>query len=242
MPLAEIAGTQCSGLGGVVEPGGTPPDPIHCAPGTGAALPDNSGDFEKCEVDFYMGYRGSGSGSGFWIAAAEQIIGGPAMDDDFGFSVFVEEDLPGVGTFGFGAFAPPSVSDFAEAEVCTDNIGICCLPDDGRSAPCLDDIRETECYALDGEWWAPCEFWDPIACDDEPKPCDKGACCWDSVLNGTTYRVCSGPPDDPPIPRNKCEKSAFYPNGKFLGDGSECPPAAAILYRDWLDRICGPEH
>jgi hypothetical protein len=158
LPLAEIAGTQCGGLGGVVAPGGTPPDLIHCAPGTGALLPDNSGDFERCEVDFYMGYRGSGSGSGFWIAGGEQIIGGPGMDDDFGFSVFVEEDLPGVGTFGFGAFADPSVSDFAEAEVCTDNIGVCCDAIDA----CTEGVLESECA---GDW-TPCVFWDPPACED----------------------------------------------------------------------------
>jgi hypothetical protein len=160
MPEAIIAGSTCAGLGGVLMPGGSPPDYIHCAPGP-ALLPDNSDDFMRCEIDFFMGYIGATLGAGFSIAGGPQIIGGLAGDDDFGVSVFFLEDFPGAGTFHASWFGDEAntPADYANGLVQTHEMGECCVAIDDCSY-----VVEADCP---GDWF-PCKWWDPPMppCDD----------------------------------------------------------------------------
>jgi hypothetical protein len=218
MPLAQIAGSQCLGVPvGVIMPGGSPPDIIHCAPGP-VALPDNSGDFMKCEIDFFMGYVGATPGVGFSIAGGPQIIGGLAADDDFGVSVFFLESFPGAGTFFASWFGDEvnTPADFANGTVCTTEMGICC---EGLDT-CYPSY-ETDCP---GDWTA-CVFWDPPACED-PEPDGLYTICGDNCPNVANpgQEDCDGGMMTPE--GDACETDPDY--GDNDGDGTcnvddDCP-------------------
>jgi hypothetical protein len=177
LPEALVPDTYCQ-VQGTIQPGGSPPDVMTCDPAGEPPLPDNSGDFDRCEIDFFMGYVGSDLGAGFGIAGdeadptSEQIVGGPAADDDYGESVFFLEDAPGAGTWGAWGFTGPIVPDFGEAEVCIyNNLGVCCVYYDDGSNTCLY-VNEEDCTAaagdpgVSGTVYEPCQFWVPNACED----------------------------------------------------------------------------
>ena len=167
--------TYCQ-VTGYIAAGGSDPDQLTCTPSEedpphfDVVLPDNSGDFARCEIDFFMGYIGSTLGAGFAIAGdpanaqSEQTVGGPAGDDDWMISVFFPEDAPGAGTFGVSIFSGPVVADFGEAEVCIENLGECCVHT--RGMDCFYNTEE-ECDALGGAWTV-CKTWEPPdpPCDD----------------------------------------------------------------------------
>ncbi|UCE62217.1 MAG: thrombospondin type 3 repeat-containing protein [Phycisphaerales bacterium] len=146
LPYDLVVGAGCVLDEFQIQPNGTPPDTVLCEPNggfpTGIILPDNSGIPTTCDADFFMMFRVDTDGAGFEIALAEQTIGGPALDDDFGESVFVQEECPPPGLFGHAAFTEPYVSDFAGAMVCTvPPTGACCTADE----VCMEDMGRLEC-------------------------------------------------------------------------------------------------
>ena len=125
-PLAIIAGTTCTGVG-TVDPGGSPAHDLPCS-GTMPLLPNNDGDFARCEIDFFIAFRTSENGAGTMIAAGQQTIGGPAARDDFGADVIWVENCPPTGVF-FPIHLDDDSSitlDFATAEVCQKPAATCC--------------------------------------------------------------------------------------------------------------------
>ena len=117
-PLAIVPGTECSPSGSVGADFALV-EPFPCS-GTMPVLPNNSGDFDRCEVDFFIAYRTAENGAGMWIAGEEESIGGPGAADDFGDNVIWVEDCPPTGDFrpiflGNDVAFP---ADFATAEVC----------------------------------------------------------------------------------------------------------------------------
>ncbi|MCH7925087.1 MAG: hypothetical protein IIC51_06095, partial [Planctomycetes bacterium] len=117
-PLAIVPGTQCS-PSGVVGADGAGVEAFPCS-GTMPSLPNNSGDFDRCEVDFFIAYRTAENGAGMWIAVEEESIGGPGAADDFGVNVVWLEDCPPTGVFQPTFFGDDVnlPADFAAAEVC----------------------------------------------------------------------------------------------------------------------------
>ncbi len=185
LPGAPIPGTSCV-VQGFILPSASPVDIFVCAPNggmpTGVILPvgsDGDPGNDQCGVDFYITYRTAEKGFGFAIAGREQLIGGPALDDDFGQSVFVLEDC-GTMTFGFAAFGPPNVSDFTGARVCTVPEGPCCDALGGCAVR-----KEEDCLASGGTFLGESTIGNPLSCDS---PDTDG----DGVRD-----ECDGCPDDP---------------------------------------------
>lgn len=118
-PLTILSGTQCT-TNGVV---GAGLEALPCS-GTMPVLPNNSGDFDRCEVDFFIAFRTAENGAGMSIAGAEESIGGPGAADDFGVNVIWVEGCPDNGGT-LGVFTPTFFgddvnlpADFGTAEVC----------------------------------------------------------------------------------------------------------------------------
>jgi hypothetical protein len=205
-------------------------------------LPDNSGDFLRCEIDFFAGYLGSDLGVGFSVGGGRQRIGGPAADNDFGVSVFFLEDFAGAGTwhptwFGDDENTP---GDFEGLTVCTDNLGVCC-----EGLDTCTEVPERDCAGT----WTPCVFWDPVSCEDSDG--DGVSICTDNcpdVWNpGQEDCVIDeiGTPDTTP------EGDACEPDWDFAdddGDGycngfEHCPQDPNVSYQ-WVERGCpcnGPD-
>jgi hypothetical protein len=169
-PDAMIPGTQCTLSPGLFQPGGTAGDVVNCAPNgglpTGIILADADDDpvTGQCGVDVYMMLQ-TQDGAGFSIAQAPgKLIGGPGMDDEFGQTVFVIENCDGFGvpdgTFGFGAFAAPTVSDFRQASICTVPVGPCC---DGMGGCSVGS--EDACTTAGGTYLGDNELGAPQTCD-----------------------------------------------------------------------------
>ena len=130
-PEELIPGTQCTGTA-TVDPGGSPAHDLPCSPPSMPLLPNNSGDFSVCEIDFFLAYRTTENGAGFMIAASKPALGGPAGADDFGVSMVALEDCPPTGSYcvvtSFGDDDDVQ-ADFATAVVCQKPGGSCCPPD-----------------------------------------------------------------------------------------------------------------
>jgi hypothetical protein len=168
-PDTLIPGTGCTCEDvGVVMPGGSGADICLCEPNgglpTGIMLPTatESSTTGQCGVDFYFLLRSHNDGGGASLATQEQFLGGPALDDEFGQSVVAFEDCDGdapLGTWSFGAFSAPTVSDARGLIVCTVPIGPCCFPTGG-----CEMLSEAECEAQGGRppWW----LSDIRTCDD----------------------------------------------------------------------------
>ncbi|MCH8146898.1 MAG: thrombospondin type 3 repeat-containing protein [Planctomycetes bacterium] len=145
-PLAEIAGSQCT-QPSTIHPGGTPPDELPCS-GTNPNLPNNAGDFNRCEVDFFIAMRTSELGSGWAIADGPPILGGPAAADEFGVSSIWIEDCPPTFHFAAPTFGCPGcTSDFRGAVVCAKPGGSCCLPGGGCA-----QMSQADCAAEGGDY------------------------------------------------------------------------------------------
>ncbi|MCH8147286.1 MAG: hypothetical protein IH987_04725, partial [Planctomycetes bacterium] len=123
-PLAIITGSTCTGVA-TIDPGGSPAHNLPCS-GTMPILPNNSGDFLRCEVDFFIAFRTAENGAGMWIAGEEESIGGPGAADDFGANVIWTEDCPPTGFFEPTFFGDDVnlPADFATAEVCQKPCGM----------------------------------------------------------------------------------------------------------------------
>ena len=96
MPDQIIPGTECT-LDGFVTTTGDPTQPMLCEvePQT-VVLPDRSGDFDNCEIDFFLCMR-SAYISGFGIGApppdgCEEIVGGPAGYGEWSVNVVMYQD------------------------------------------------------------------------------------------------------------------------------------------------------
>ena len=96
-PNAIIAGTECTEAG-TIKTGGSDADPLHCL--RKVLVPNNDGDFNKCEIDFFMGSNTGEQGAGWSIAGEEETIGGPGAKDEFGVNVFWIDGCPSDGAFG----------------------------------------------------------------------------------------------------------------------------------------------
>jgi hypothetical protein len=147
-PGAQIPDTQCT-KAGTIQPGGSDPDHLHCDATGPVTLPDNSGDFLNCEIDYYVGTAVGTQGYGFGIAGGPRPIGGPGADDDFGQTVFFIEDCPPTGVYVATGFTAPTINDYGEAKVCTAPYGTCCATDGSCSLTTEDD-----CTAAGGTWGA----------------------------------------------------------------------------------------
>ncbi|MCH8147213.1 MAG: thrombospondin type 3 repeat-containing protein [Planctomycetes bacterium] len=147
-PDAEIAGSQCTGPA-TVDPQGSPAHDLPCG-GTMPDLPNNSGDFARCEVDFFIAFRTSELGAGMAIAGDTRKLGGPGASDEFGINVIWLEDCPPTGSYGPVAFGCPGcISDFDNAEVCAKPGGSCCATDGSCS-----QTSQTDCEAAGGTFGA----------------------------------------------------------------------------------------
>ncbi|MCH7926307.1 MAG: hypothetical protein IIC51_12315 [Planctomycetes bacterium] len=135
-PDSTIAGSQCNGhaaVGVTDQPGY-----LRCS-GTMPDLPNNAGDFSRCETDFFMAMRWAEPGAGMAIAGGPAELGGPAESDDFGVAVVWIEDCPPTGDYSPAAFGCPGcVTDFEAAVVCATPGGSCCL-DDAEVEVALED-------------------------------------------------------------------------------------------------------
>jgi hypothetical protein len=145
LPLAQIPGTQCTEAGFILA-GGSDPDKLHCEPAPGVVLPDNSGDFNKCEIDVFTAYNTGVQGFGFGISGGAKLIGGTGIEDEIGGSRFFLEDCNTPGLWSTANFAAPTVNDFGEAIICTAPEGTCC---DGAGGCSL--TTEADCT---GTWGA----------------------------------------------------------------------------------------
>ncbi|MCH8148488.1 MAG: hypothetical protein IH987_10915 [Planctomycetes bacterium] len=140
-PDAQIAGSQCTGTATIDR--NTPLHDLPCS-GTMPLLPNNAGDFNVCEIDFFLAWRTTENGAGFRFAGARPEVGGPAGADDFGDSVFWLEDCPPTGTYNAFTSATGFLN-FATAVVCQKPGGACCAPDGSCSL-----TSETDCAAIGG--------------------------------------------------------------------------------------------
>ncbi|MCH8148472.1 MAG: thrombospondin type 3 repeat-containing protein, partial [Planctomycetes bacterium] len=162
-PDAQIAGSQCTVIA-TVDPAGSPPQDLPCS-GTMPFLPNNAGDFNVCEIDFFLAYRTIENGAGMHIAGAEPMLGGPAGADEFGGSVLWLEVCPPTGVYKSFSFPPREfTSDFANARVCQKPGGTCCEADGSCSF-----TSETDCAAVGGTYGGTGTINnDPGACGGDP--------------------------------------------------------------------------
>lgn len=117
-PLAMIPGSDCTHAG-TVDLDGSPPHNFLCDPPAGVPLPNNSGNLNKCEIDFFLATKMSEDGAGWIVAGSEQIIGGNDPATIFNQNQVWLEDCPPTGVFTSTSFdAPGIVTDFADATVC----------------------------------------------------------------------------------------------------------------------------
>ncbi|MCH7752295.1 MAG: IPTL-CTERM sorting domain-containing protein, partial [Planctomycetes bacterium] len=127
-PQAQIAGSQCTGSA-TIDPSFSPPHDLRCS-GTMPLMPNNAGDFSRCEIDFFMAYRTTENGAGFALADNPPELGGPAFADEFGLRSFWLEDCPPTGAFFLVIPGDDNLGgDFATAVVCQKPGGSCCLED-----------------------------------------------------------------------------------------------------------------
>ncbi|MHC4696648.1 MAG: hypothetical protein ACYTFA_07905 [Planctomycetota bacterium] len=176
IPEALIAGTACTCVDvGVVMVSGSGADICLCEPNgglpTGIVLPtaDPSPVYGQCGVDFYLQLRTTNDGAGASLAADEQFLGGPALDDEFGQSVVVFEDCEGdtpQGTWGFGSFGSPISSDARGLIVCTVPSGPCCVPAPARGVPACEVLSQADCDARGGHIHDLSDPSDPQSCED----------------------------------------------------------------------------
>ncbi len=152
-PLAEIADSQCVAISNVAV-SSTPPDRLNCAPAVPVQLPNNAGDFDRCEIDFFAGTKQANDRSGMPNASDLVCIGGPAGRDEFGQSIVWNESYAGGenwGATGYGegglGTANGVVNDWAEAFVLAVPGGSCCLADLSCSL-----TTEADCAAAGGEY------------------------------------------------------------------------------------------
>ncbi len=183
VPDTIIPGASCDcDPVGVVDVSGTGSDICLCEPNGGmqtdVVLPIGKPDSAsgQCGVDFYVGVVPGNSGSGVSLSTnfQEQFLGGPALDDEFGQSVMAFQSCDAGGDpgtpldpieWGFGAFAPPTISDSRGVLICTTPIGACCHPDGG-----CDEIANKDC---DGTYQGDHLFKEEnIYCDDGDKDDD----------------------------------------------------------------------
>lgn len=181
-PDTQIAGSVCNitmddgGVALVAEATGN--HSITCDAGAGLApgvvIPDGDDDpvTGQCGVDVYLELNSTGPaapGVSFVIDNSppfpNRVIGGPAMDDEFGQSVFVTPNCDintgmSDGTFGFGAFGPAG-SDFRLTSFCTEPAGACC---DGLGG--CDFLTESECTTAGGTYLGDSELASPNTCED----------------------------------------------------------------------------
>jgi predicted lipoprotein with Yx(FWY)xxD motif len=182
VPEALIPGTECTCEDtGVVMPGGSGADICLCEPNggmpTGITLPTADEDpvTGQCGVDFFFLGKtlNANDGGGFSLATHEQFMGGPALDDEFGQSVVAFEECGDPdegedpdepqGTWGFGAFSSPTVSDHRGLIICSVPWGPCCFHTGGCEmltwAACDDRGGHMHAYS-DPSWPESCEDWD----------------------------------------------------------------------------------
>ncbi len=120
-----IVGSTCTGTGTVDV--SAPAHQLPCS-GTMPVLPNNDGDFNRCEIDFFIAFKTSENGAGMRIAGGQQTIGGPGGSDEFGVDVIWVEDCPPTGVFSPTFFGDNEnlPADIAEAVVCEKVEVQCC--------------------------------------------------------------------------------------------------------------------
>jgi hypothetical protein len=143
-PDAIMPGTLCDfNPAGTVQVSGPNANTLHCAPGPGVLIPDADDDpiAGQCGVDMWLMGQGSIDGTSFLLAnAGNQIIGGPALDDEF---APVLGDLGGIIVFEdcntdtFGVAPNPASTGgiptgFFGRRYCSDGSGVC--PDGSTAA------------------------------------------------------------------------------------------------------------
>ncbi|MCH8146897.1 MAG: IPTL-CTERM sorting domain-containing protein [Planctomycetes bacterium] len=162
-PDAQIAGSQCTATA-TVDPSGAPAHDLPCS-GTMPLLPNNAGNFNVCEIDFFLAYRTTENGAGMEIANPfnRHFLGGPAGADDFGETVIWLEACPPTGVYErFSFFGALRSSDFANAQVCQKPGGTCCAPDGSCAL-----MSESDCAAVGGIYGGTGTIYrDPGSCDD----------------------------------------------------------------------------
>jgi len=171
-------------------------------------LPNSDGDFDRCEIDFFIAYRTAENGAGWSFPTEQQLIGGPAATDDFGIDVIWFEDCPPTGTFSYAIFENPHIAyDFADAEVCQTPLGTCCATDGGCSL-----TIEADCS---GAWGAQIGTVadGPPACEGDVDGDGIDGICGDNCPNAANplQEDCDGDGEG-----NACE-DAFHQDGD--GDG-----------------------
>jgi hypothetical protein len=260
VPDTVIAGLSCECVDvGEVLPGGSGADICLCEPNGGLQVEGNdlptgdpSGATGQCGVDFFIGVQTTLRGAGVSLSTndQEQFLGGPALDDDFGISVMAFEDCDvtgdtGVplGTWGFGAFSAPTVTDGRGMLVCTTPIGACC----GANFGC-EEVAEKDCdgtyqgdNTLDGDREgtnSECADGDPdgdgfyFDCDNCPNTSNSGQedCDGNGVGDACDTEIdsdgdgCCDSTDACPNDPNKCADAGFCGCGEtdIDADGDGC--------------------
>ena len=208
IPSLIIEGTECTNSG-VVAPDGSPPDLMPCE-GSMPVLPNNDGDFNRCEIDFFIAYRTAENGAGFWLPEAQETIGGPAGSDDFGVDIVAFENCPPTGIFSYILFPddPIHIADFAAAEVCQKPAATCCEKDGSCSI-----VPPSECVGIAGEIGT---IANPPACGGDPDGDGLDNLCGDNC------------PDDLNPDQGDCDGD---------GEGDACEAGAADQDDDG-DGVC----
>ncbi|MCH9001504.1 MAG: thrombospondin type 3 repeat-containing protein, partial [Planctomycetes bacterium] len=203
-PDTQIPGAQCTAVGIV----GFRTVPFHLAPcsGTMPDLPNNVGDFTRCEIDFFIAYRTTENTAGMLIAGEKPLLGGPAAADDFGVSVIWLEDCPPTGNYEPTFFGDDDnlPADMATAVVCQKPGGTCCAPDGSCSLK-----SEADCAAVGGTYGGTGTInIDPGSCGGDPDGDGIDNLCGDNCPDDSNpgQEDCDGDGEGDACEADPCER------------------------------------
>jgi hypothetical protein len=179
-PWLAYPGTECT-FANTIKPSGTVWGNHLCEPNgglpTGIELPDNSGIFDNCEIDFWMVAWCDTLGAGHNTSASSKYIGELGFEDEIGQDVFARETLDEFGdiipdAWTLGAWSN-GIADFGTGTVCVVPAGGCCYDEGG----CTEGT-EAACIAAGGTYLGDNSMSDAVACADEDPDGDGffGAC------------------------------------------------------------------
>ena len=145
---------------------------VVCEPNGGlpsVALPDNSGNADMCEIDFWIVHYSDRFDAGMHNASCTpKMIGEAGFEDEIGQDVFARENLDSItgqpnGTWGLGAWLD-AIADLGDGGVCTVPAGACAGP--GRALIGCEDMTEADCISCGGTYQGDNTMADQVGCAD----------------------------------------------------------------------------